>query len=433
MSHARPLLLLLLPLLGAATQDSDVRDLLRRLEDDNADVREKAQRQLGGLGEAALPLLKETAESPRSSGELKLRLVAAIKEIELSAKIAKVFVEPKRVTVRAAGTMLREVLDEISRQAGVAIESSLVDPSAKVTLDAKEASLQMVLDQLCKDQLERTWEAQDDGSIRLLKDRHPATPTAYGGPFRVRVQSLSVERSTDFKGKSVAVTATLIADWDRRLRPSKIVDIDLTKASDGRDSAIDISSADAGVMVVRGVPGAQIRMAGMNFPDPGENTRAFSLRNLSPDAVQVALEGIARFTFPLDYKEIKFDKPATVESRDLGDTTVRLARGGATEVWTLSFHKSPSSTTPSWSRTISQRFDQDSFVVVDSDGNEFTGTMRTPNLRGRQFDVASESGVWYQAAIPRNPSLPIREVRFRFVEQTLVKVVPFKFTGLPLP
>jgi len=112
---------------------------------------------------------------------------------------------------------------------------------------------------------------------------------------------------------------------------------------------------------------------------------------------------------------------------------VRLARGGATEIWTLSFHKSASSSTPSWSRTISQRFDPDSFVVVDTDGNEFTGTMRAPSLRGRQFDVASESGVWYQAAIPRNPSLPIKEVRFRFVDQTLVKTVPFKFTALLLP
>ncbi|HVR87485.1 MAG TPA: hypothetical protein VMU54_24375, partial [Planctomycetota bacterium] len=374
MTLARPLLLFLL--LGAASQEADVRDLLRRLEDDNAEVREKAQKQLGALGPAALPLLKDTAESSRSSGELKLRVVAAMKEIELTEKIAKVFVEPKRITVKAGDALLREVLDEISRQAGVAIDSSLLDPAAKVTLDAKDAPLQRVLDLLCKDQVERTWEAQDDGSIRLFKDRHPAMPVVYGGPFRVRVQALSVERSTDFKGRTVTATATLMADWDRRLKPSKIVDIDLTKASDGQDSPIDISAADAGVLVVRGVPGAQIRVAGLNFPDPGENTRAFSLKNLSPGATQLDLEGIARFTFPLDYKEIKFDKPGTTESRDLGDTTVRLARGGATEIWTLSFHKSPSSATPSWSRTISQRFDQDSFMVVDTDGNEFTGTMR---------------------------------------------------------
>jgi hypothetical protein len=41
--------------------------------------------------------------------------------------------------------------------------------------------------------------------------------------------------------------------------------------------------------------------------------------------------------------------------------------------------------------------------------------------------------VWYQAAIPRNPSNMIKEVRFRFVDQTLVKSLPFKFSALPLP
>ena len=67
------------------------------------------------------------------------------------------------------------------------------------------------------------------------------------------------------------------------------------------------------------------------------------------------------------------------------------------------------------------------------EGNEFKGTMRAPNVRGRQFDAASEVGVWYQAVIPRNPNNAIKEVRFRFVDQTLVKSLPFKFTALPLP
>lgn len=423
----------LLALLLAVPQEVDVRELLRRLEDDNADVREKAQKQLGGLGEGAIPVLKEVAESPRSSGELKLRVVAALKEIELGAKAAKVFPDLKRVTMKASDTMLREVLDELQRQSGLAIDSTLVDAAAKVTLDVKDASAQNVLDLLCRDQADRSWETQEDGTVRLTRDRHPACPVVYGGPFRVRVQSLNVERSTDFKGKAVTATATLVADWDRRLKPSKIVEIDLAKATDGQDSQIDISAADAGVMVVRGVPGAQIRVAGMNFPEPGENTRAFSLKNVSPAATTIDLEGTARFTFPLDYKEFRFEKPGTIETRDIGDTTVKIARGGSSEIWTLSFHKNPSSTTPSWSRQIGQRFDVDSFVVVDVEGNEFTATMRAPSVRGRQMDLASEVGVWYQAAVPRSPAHPVKEVRFRFVDQTLVKVVPFRFPGLPLP
>lgn len=424
---------LLIPLLLlGAVQDASVRDLIRLLEDENAEVRERAQKQLGSKGEAALGPLKEIVDSPGASGELKLRASAAIREIELAAKVSRVYKVPARVTIKASDTMLREVLDELSRQASVVIDSGLIDSAAKVSVDLKDASLQQALDALCAGQAERTWEAQDDGQIRLTKERHPAMPSVYGDGFRIRVQSLSVERATDFKGKTVTLTTTISADWDKRLKPSKIVEIDLAKASDGTGSTIDISAADAGMMVVRGVPGAQIRVAGMNFPEAGENTRQFSLKGLSPDATRMDLEGTARFTFPLDYKDVKFDKPGTVESRDLGDTTVRIARGGASEIWTLSFHKNPAATTPSWSRTIAQRFDADSFVVVDIEGNEFTGSMRAPQ-RGRQMDMASEIGVWYQAAIPRNPSNPIKEVRFRFVEQTLVKTLPFKFSGLQLP
>jgi len=425
--------LALLLALAVNVQDPSPAGLLRDLEDDRVEVREEAQKKLIELGDAIRPLLKETLESPRSSGELKIRASAVLKGIDFNAKLLKAFKEPKRVTLKADGTMLREILDEVARQAEVAIDSSAVDSAAKVTLRAEGLPLFQVLDLICQDQAERTWESLDDGNIRLVKDRHAATPAEYGGPFRVRVQSLNVERNTDFRARTATATVTLQADWDRRLKPSNIVDIDVTRTSDGLNSPIEVSAADAGVVVVRGVPGAQLRFNGMVFPEPGANNRAFMLRNLSPAATEIEVEGIARFTFPLDYKEIRFDKPGTIESRDLGDTTVKITRAAASETWNLSFHKNPSATTPSWSRMISQRFDPDSFVVVDAEGNEFATTMRPPNVRGRQFEAASEASVWYQAVIPRSPSNPIKEVRFRFVDQTLVKSLPFKFSRLPLP
>jgi hypothetical protein len=100
------------------------------------------------------------------------------------------------------------------------------------------------------------------------------------------------------------------------------------------------------------------------------------------------------------------------------------------ENWTLSFHKSPSSTTPAWSRSIVQRFDADSFVVVDQDGGEFPISMRVEN-RGRFMN--DDSGVFYRAFVQRNAAKALKEVRFRFVDQTLVKSMPFKFTAITLP
>src|SRR5258706_14142400 len=215
-------LLLTVLVLPALTQDAPVGDLIRKLEDDRVGAREQAQKGLAALGEAAIPALREVVDSPRSSGELKLRAAAAIRDIELAVKSAKVYREPKRLTLKADDTMLREILDEIARQAGVEIDSTTVDGPARVRFDADDLPLFQVLDLVCRDQPERTWEPRDDGSIRLMRDRHPAFPAAYAGPFRTRITAMNAIRNNDFNARSVLLTLTVQADLDRRLKPSKI-------------------------------------------------------------------------------------------------------------------------------------------------------------------------------------------------------------------
>lgn len=416
--------------LALLAQDPEPRELLKRLEDDRAETREKAQKDLAALGDAAVPFLKEILDSPTSPGELKLRAAAVLKDIELAAKAAKVYREPRRVTVQADAAPLRAVLDEVARKAEVKIELGAVDGTAPVAIDVRDATLFEVLDLLCREQADRTWEAQDDGSIRLVRERHPACPSAYGGPFRLRITSLNAQRSNDFKApRNVSLTLTLQADWDRRIKPSRVVEIEMAKAADDQGTALEISPVD-GAMAFRGGPGVQLRIGVGMMQDAGESGRHFLVRGLAPAATAIDVEGVARFSFPLDQREVKVEKPAVTENRDFGDTTIRLVRTGSPENWTLSFHKSPTSTTPGWSRTIAQRFDPDSFVVVDQDGGEFAATMRAQN-RGRF--LPDETGVWYQAFVQRNVTKAIKEVRFRFVDQTLVKSLPFKFSALPLP
>lgn len=423
--------LLILVLASSVAQDGPVRDLIRQLEDDNAEARDRAQKQLGALGEDALPALRDVASSPAASGELKLRAAAAIREIELGAKVARIYREPKKLTLRASDTMLREILDEIARQASVTIDASAVDGAAKVTFDAKDLSLMELLDLVCRGQAERTWEMRDDGTVRLLRDRHVDYPSVYAGPFRVRLSSMSADRSTDFKARTVTLNLGIVAEWDRRLKPSRIVDIELSKAADDRGTALDITPVDMNT-VIRGGPGVQLRVGVGMAPDGSENARSFLVRNIAPAAATVDLEGVARYTFPLDQREVRIDKPSTTETKDLGDTMVRITRAGTSENWTVSFHKTPAAATPGWSRMIGQRFDPESFVVVNEDGVESPVPLRSIN-RGRQFMDSAEVGVWFQGFCQRNTSKAVKEVRFRFVDQTMVKTVPFKFTALPLP
>jgi len=417
--------------LSLFAQDAAVRELLQKLEDDRVETREQAQKELAALGEAALPPLREVVESPNSSGELKLRAAATIREIELNVKAAKVYREPARVSLKATDKPLREVLDDLSRQAGVAIDSSSVNDKAAVTIDATDVSLMEAMDLLCRGQAERNWEAKDDGAIRLTRERHVGYPAAYSGPFRIRVQSMNADRNNDFKARTVSVTCLLLADWDKRLKPSKIVDLEVSKATDDQGTLLEVTAVDAGNFF-RGGPGVQIRVGGGFLQDGWESSRNFALRGLQPTATSVTLEGTARYTFPLDQREVKIEKPANSENKDLGDTIVRLTRSGTPENWTISFHKPPSSSTPGWGKTIGQRFDPDSFVVVDQDGAEFTATLRTVG-RGRQFQDVGDAGIWYQGVVQRNTAKAIKEVKFRFVDQTLIKSAPFKFSALALP
>lgn len=415
-----------------APQDPKLRELIQRLEDDRVEAREQAQKDLAALGDAALPALQEVLDSEQSSGELKLRAAAAMRMIELAAKMAKVYFEPARVTLQCADTTLGEVLGRVSRQAGVKIDASSVDGQAKSGLEVQDAPLMEVLDRLCKDRTDRSWEWRDDGTIRMLSDRHVAFPSVCSGPFRIRVQSMNAERSTDFKAATVTLTVTLQADWDRRLKPSRIVDLEVSRAVDSLGTALDVTPWDMN-NIFRG-PGVQLRVGVGLVQDGAENSRGFLLRGVSPAAKGVDLEGTARFSFPLDLREVKIEKPGLSENKDLGDTVVRINHNGSSpENWNVSFHKAPSAPSTGWARSIGQRFDPDSFVVVDQDGAEFSASLRSMR-GGRQFaDAANEVGIWYQGLIQRTPGKAIKEVKFKFVEQTLVKPVGFKFTGLLLP
>src|SRR5688572_6833224 len=164
--------LLALLLLSALPQDKGLRELIQRLEDDRAESREKAQRDIVAIGESAIPALKEVIDSAQSPGELKLRAAAVIRDIELSVKTARAFREPKKVTLKADGRLLREVLEDVARQAEVKIEAAAVDAAARVTLDVADATLFEVLDLICRDQADRAWEPQDDGSIRQIGRAH---------------------------------------------------------------------------------------------------------------------------------------------------------------------------------------------------------------------------------------------------------------------
>jgi hypothetical protein len=432
----------LLIALSVVQDDPRVRQLIQQLEDDSFEVREQAERALVALGEPAVGPLKKAvadAQARKDGSELALRASSALRQIDLASKARKVYTEPRTVTLSVRDEELGKVLEEVGRQAGVRIDASAVDLREKVTLDAAKAPLLRVLDDLCRGQAERTFELRDDGTVKLARERHVSFPACYEGPFRVRVLKMRLERSTDFKDRKATLHLTLGADYERYLKPSKKIDLEIARATDDKGTALEARAGTGAEeddfiglrRVIRVMPG---------MPTAPEAGQPFFLKGLAPGATRVTLSGTARFSFPLDLREVVFDKVEAGEAREAGDYTVKIERLVARRFWTVSIRKTRGKGDGAGAQDLDARLDKDSGVAVDEDGTEHKGVF-TPSLDREMQIVVGPGGVvqesggggTYQLSFPSLGAKKARQLKFRFVDSTFVKPVPLKFEGLELP
>jgi hypothetical protein len=437
------IIVLALPVL--AQDETRIQELIQKLDDDSFEIREQAEKDLVAAGEAALPLLKKAAEDSeqrKDRGELRVRALSAMRAIEFAAKSRQVFVEPKRVTLSARDQELSKVLGEIEKQTGVKMDDSAIDGRKTVTLDVREAPLFRVLDELCRNQDERTYEYRDEG-VRFQKDRHPGYPTAYDSAFRVRVVRLKQERSTDFKApKTAQVQLSLDADWQKYLNPSRRYEIDLKKAVDDKGAALEIRRGeddDASNMFVGGggrivVKRAMVMAGGVGNAEP--TPQPFTLKGLSSGATRVSLQGTVRFSFPLDKVDVVFEKAAAGETKDVGDYSITLRPLVANRLWSLSFARAKGRP-EGGQEDVDSRLDKDSLVAIDDDGTEHKG-MFIPTHASVAFvgGGALPEGAplaTYQTNFQTLRNRTPKEIHFKFVSQAFVKSVPFAFDGLELP
>src|SRR6185436_10033486 len=125
------------------------------------------------------------------------------------------------------------------KQTGVKFEAGAIDAKAKVTIDVQNAPLFKVLDDLCRGQDERSYEYRDEG-VRFQKSKFIPYPAAYEGPFRIRVMKLKHERSTDFKASQGQGEVVLEADWQKYLKPSKRIGLEIKSAKDDKGAELEV-------------------------------------------------------------------------------------------------------------------------------------------------------------------------------------------------
>src|SRR5262245_60101676 len=185
--------LLALPLLlGFAQDDATIRDLIRKLDDSDLEVRDKAQRDLIQAGAKAMEALKKALAS--DSAEVRSRAGQAIRAIELERSKAEVCPPYKKFTLKRSGTV-GEILDDLVRETGIQLDASKEFRERKAAVDA--ATVFQALDQVCSgpDPLTYTW--GDDGRIKFTAERDPARPACYFEAFKAYLTETNVFRKVD--------------------------------------------------------------------------------------------------------------------------------------------------------------------------------------------------------------------------------------------
>jgi hypothetical protein len=438
------LALLAIPL--QAQDDARIKDLIQKLDDDSFEVREKAEKDLIAIGPPAVPFLNALiadAEKQKELAEVKVRALSALRTIELAAKSRQYYTDPKLVTLRCDNSELSAVLADLEKQAGVKIDGSAVDTKAKVTLDVQNAPLFRVLDELCRGQEERSYEYRDEG-VKFERSRFIACPTAYEGPFRIRIVRIKQERSTDFKSSEGQVQVSFKADWQKYLKPSSRMDIDIKNVTDDKGAALEVQKTDEGIddgnggfVVVR--RGRMIvRQAGGMATSDEPNLQPFAFKGLSAGATRLSLQGVARFRFPLEKTDVVFEKPATADPQKVGDLLLGLRNMGNGRAWKLTLTHAPGRPPVDMS-DLDTRLDAESFVALDDAGREYKGMLNEASATDDAFqrfrgEVPDGTPLaTYHAMFPTLQNAQPKVIRFKFVSQVFVKSVPFALKDVPLP
>ena len=175
-------------------QEGEGNRLVERLGDPNPSVREEAARTLEAMGSRALPELKKAAASP--DPEVRARSTALLTQIEreLAQADREAQERPRvfpRVSVDQADVPLREVLDDLGRQAGIAWKTSDLLLDRPVTLKGKDLTLAEALDRLGLYRL---------GGHPYLHVQKPAKFAAFSDGLRFSFETRSFSRGGERLG-----------------------------------------------------------------------------------------------------------------------------------------------------------------------------------------------------------------------------------------
>jgi hypothetical protein len=215
----RLLLPAVLACLLAAQEDpaTRVRPLVDQLASDDVQASDEALAALVKLGPPALDAIR--AEHAKATGDTRLRLESAIKQIERNARRDRAMGPPVRVTLKASGRPLKDVVDELRDASGQPIVAKDL-PADRVTVAFDRAPFWEALDGLCKAHGGIMWRVRG-AEIRLEKRPYRALPRVVHGNLMVALTELTASTVLHRGGASGNAQLIGLVAWTKGTRPER--------------------------------------------------------------------------------------------------------------------------------------------------------------------------------------------------------------------
>jgi hypothetical protein len=316
--------LLLLPL--APPQDDlekKVADLVARLADDSIDARDQAVEDLAALGPAAIPVLKKA--QAKTGGEARGRIDEAIRKIELRDALAQSLPPLRKITLEQKNRPARQAIEEIARQAGLAVKFEGDLGAGPVTLSIKDVTPIEAFDAVCRKDGQLTYEPEVGEVAVVLRGPRPPTlsftaapflegPAAYVRHYRVRAVELSLIRTNTFKGMKSRGALQIDLHWLPDTHPDRVSKFEVTEIKDDQGRLLPLEKKE---------DEANGPLAGAHFTlDQGSDSTSsqFDVDFKFPeaDAKKIAsLKGTFVATYPKERKTLVFEKPRDMRGKSL--------------------------------------------------------------------------------------------------------------------
>jgi hypothetical protein len=438
----RCLMLLLLPLfLGFDQEEGRIKDLIRKLDDVELEVREKATRDIIQEGTRALPALREALKS--GSAEVRQRAESAIRAIENESKAREVCPPYKPLALKAEKAPIANLIAELEKQSGVRVVAA--EGSLSGTAAVNAITVMQALDQICGAQERLTYAWTEPGLIRLAAERHPANPASYAEGFKIFIASLDVLRKTDYKEPTILGNFSIHATWEPRLKPLKRVRYEFKGATDDAGRAVEIGPQSMERMGAMGGGGVIFMAAGGVFGGEADTTgpQHFGFTNLHPEAKAIkSMTGQAIISFPLTSVPVTFEDPMSGHTQSVAEFTFRLERVNLKKSRVDITLTKTQGDVSGLKDEIAGRVDPASVVAVDTEGKEHAGDFGVAQpdagrgmvvVGGMPGGVDGSKSMKFQAVFQTLEGRDIKSFRFRFVERLYEKVVPFEFKDVTLP